>query len=445
MAACTVSLLRATSRKPCTRDVSYGCNDTATMWVASGCRGLFHCSGTNLTCGYAGLILRPPRYVYQCPCAPYWHGGLFRRDTGTPTHLMPHGLSVPPRLRHTRHGKPRFVPDGENETLTATFTMWNLLDAMMSEAGGNSYQAGYVREVQLRRMVQLAQHGMMIRHHDAAVGGARTTARPTEVVTYCEVGFNGGHSAVAMLLANPQLVVHSFDLLMWKYSRPILALLTAQFGGRLNLHVGDSTRTVPAWARANRGACDLILVDGDHNFEGARKDMLNLREAAHPHAVCIADDIQSSPGDALASVVDQGLVRVDESYGPFDAPSAYNPCMRGPKGRGPICLPWGFAVYRYANVAATPSSSSLTSSRLSLMNHSLAGTAGTGTGTGTGASASASASGTTKAKRRESHSQASFPLGLGGGASHLRRGALLEVSKSQHRKAPPGVRVTGAD
>ena len=35
--------------------------------------------------------------------------------------------------------------------------------------------------------------------------------RRPEVKTYCEIGMNGGHSTVAMLEANAQLVVHSFE------------------------------------------------------------------------------------------------------------------------------------------------------------------------------------------------------------------------------------------
>ena len=35
-----------------------------------------------------------------------------------------------------------------------------------------------------------------------------------------------------------------------------------------------------------------------------------------------------------------------ESYGPFEAPSPHNPCMRTAK-RGPYCTSWGFAVYAY--------------------------------------------------------------------------------------------------
>ena len=51
-----------------------------------------------------------------------------------------------------------------------------------------------MRELQIRRMVELAQ------------------ALPTErSVHYCEVGMNGGHSVVSMLLAHPNLTAHVTD------------------------------------------------------------------------------------------------------------------------------------------------------------------------------------------------------------------------------------------
>ena len=51
-----------------------------------------------------------------------------------------------------------------------------------------------MRELQIRRMVELAQ--------------ALPTERP---VHYCEVGMNGGHSVVSMLLAHPNLTAHVTD------------------------------------------------------------------------------------------------------------------------------------------------------------------------------------------------------------------------------------------
>ena len=52
-------------------------------------------------------------------------------------------------------------------------------------------------------------------------------------MTYCEIGFNGGHSAVAMLLAHSDMTVHSFDLGAMAYSRPAAAFLEMTFPGKV--------------------------------------------------------------------------------------------------------------------------------------------------------------------------------------------------------------------
>ena len=65
-----------------------------------------------------------------------------------------------------------------------------MLDGLMMEHEPNSrFMAGYIREVQLRRMLQLV--------------------REPNVTHYCEVGMNGGHSLVAMLLGNPNATAHN--------------------------------------------------------------------------------------------------------------------------------------------------------------------------------------------------------------------------------------------
>ena len=86
---------------------------------------------------------------------------------------------------------------------------------MASAPSGQSgvfWQTGYVRELQIRRMVELAQR--------------LPTERP---VHYCEIGMNGGHSAVSMLLAHPKLTAHVFDPLEYDYSAPVVKLLTDSF------------------------------------------------------------------------------------------------------------------------------------------------------------------------------------------------------------------------
>ena len=329
MSGCEVSLRRQMSRKPCELGKSFGCEGTS-MWISSGCRGKFICHGNRVTCGTEGLGYKTPRH--GCTCALWHEGGTYLAGTGTAKLALPRGLihdSAPqhPRLREARQGEPRFVPGSVNESLVATFTVWNLLDATMHRLSPEqNYQTGYVRELQVRRMINLV--------------------RQPSVRVYCEIGFNGGHSAAAMLLANPRLQVHSFDLMAWRYSNRSLELLTTMFGPRLTMHPGDSTRTVPEWTRRNPRECDVLFVDGDHTQSGARKDMLNMVGAAAPGAFAVADDINSSPGKALHALAAQGKLHVAESYGPFEAPSPHNPCMRTAT-RGLYCVAWGFAVYVY--------------------------------------------------------------------------------------------------
>ena len=131
-------------------------------------------------------------------------------------------------LEAERQLGPRFVPSGPNETFSSIFTWWNLLDGLMlAHEPQHRFKDGYVRELQLRRMYELVSQEASSSRLQAAAQGRRTATR-----TYCEVGLNGGHSAVAMLLSSPHLEVHSFDLLAWKYSKPVAELLGQSFAGR---------------------------------------------------------------------------------------------------------------------------------------------------------------------------------------------------------------------
>ena len=130
-----------------------------------------------------------------------------------------------------------------------------------------------------------------------------------------EVGMNGGHSAAAMLLANPHLTVHSFDLMFWNYSRPVVRMLGTAFGDRFISHPGNSRVAVPEWAAevakaSNRPPCDVMLVDGDHSLQGATADLNNFRALAAPHAPVIVDDIATAPGGALKALERSGALVV---------------------------------------------------------------------------------------------------------------------------------------
>jgi predicted O-methyltransferase YrrM len=229
-------------------------------------------------------------------------------------------------IRHAR-----FVPNSTDEIIHATFTIWNILDRVMLESSRSNYQTGYVREVQVRRMVQLV-----------------TAPR---VQTYCEVGMNGGHSASAMLQANPDVVVHSFDMMFWNYSWPVARLLSTVFGHRFVLHPGNSRQTVPRWAEElsatpNKAPCDVVVIDGDHSLQGADADLRNFRTLAKPGVPVVVDDTATAPGSALMVLERAGILRVNEKFGPYDPPSRFNRCLRT-VNRGAMCLPWGFSVAQY--------------------------------------------------------------------------------------------------
>lgn len=53
-------------------------------------------------------------------------------------------------------GAARYLPRTHNELLASVFATWNVLDALMHvKEPGSAFQTGYLRELQVRRMMQL--------------------------------------------------------------------------------------------------------------------------------------------------------------------------------------------------------------------------------------------------------------------------------------------------
>jgi hypothetical protein len=236
-------------------------------------------------------------------------------------------------LKEKSRHKHRFVPRDQNETFSAIFTWWNILDRfMLVHEPRHRFATGYMRELQLRRTYELLMQA------------------PTPPSTYCEVGLNGGHSAVAILLMLPYVQVHAFDLMMWAYSRPVTELLKQHFAERFELHPGNSLQTVPLFATnrtmRRRDKCDLVFIDGNHQRAAVLKDLQHIHPVTSKGARVIVDDIGAAPGCDIRDAQDAGLIAVDEVYGPYDAPSRHNPC------RSSVCINWGFCVMRFTSSAA---------------------------------------------------------------------------------------------
>ena len=111
------------------------------------------------------------------------------------------------------------------------------------------------------------------------------------VKTICETGFNAGHSSFNYLTANDQVIVHSFDLGAHTYTRPMARFLNETFPGRLFVHFGDSTVTIPQFIKDNpKFRCDFILVDGGHTYPVATADLNNFIPIASPNLNLIMFD-----------------------------------------------------------------------------------------------------------------------------------------------------------
>jgi hypothetical protein len=229
-------------------------------------------------------------------------------------------------------GSPRFAPATRGQLLTSILTLWNLLDANINAAqkAGTGYHGkygspyGYMRPMQLQGYVQVTQRP-----------GPRT---------YCEIGVNGGHGTAAMLLANPEIVAHSFDMGSYGYSNQAYTILSLYFGERFKLHRGDSSVTLPAWIAANPNAtCDVILVDGDHREKGSYTDMVNMRKLSGCNSTLLIDDITvrvsacPRPARASARLSARARARADASRRRAAAGGAAAPR----DGRAEAALPAG--------------------------------------------------------------------------------------------------------
>ncbi|KAI9034086.1 hypothetical protein DFJ74DRAFT_700485 [Hyaloraphidium curvatum] len=112
--------------------------------------------------------------------------------------------------------------------------------------------------------------------------------------TVCETGFNGGHSATAFLSAHPPISRYiAFDLPHKDYGPAARATLKELFPGRVEVHDGDSRRTVPEFAAAHPEVrCDVVIVDGGHDEAAASADLKNMRRLAARRNFLLMDDLQ---------------------------------------------------------------------------------------------------------------------------------------------------------
>ena len=121
-------------------------------------------------------------------------------------------------------------------------------------------------------------------------------ARQSWVRQVCEIGFNAGHSALYWLAASHKTNLLSFDIGVHAYSKVMADYMRSAYPGRFQIVWGNSNESVPKFAKEahNSGlmiTCDLIIVDGGHDYEEAIADLRNMRAFARsPRHLLVIDD-----------------------------------------------------------------------------------------------------------------------------------------------------------
>jgi predicted O-methyltransferase YrrM len=117
-----------------------------------------------------------------------------------------------------------------------------------------------------------------------------------------EIGFNSGFSALLMLLTNPYMNLTCFDLGEHSYTLPCFLKIKETFGDRINIIIGDSTKTL----QNINEKYDLIHIDGGHSTEVAESDILNSYRLSIPGTILIMDDYDFSN---LHTLWDQSILK----------------------------------------------------------------------------------------------------------------------------------------
>lgn len=119
----------------------------------------------------------------------------------------------------------------------------------------------------------------------------------TNIKTAMEIGFNAGHSAEIFLDTNLSLHLTSFDLGAHDYVTVAKEYIDKTYPSRHTLILGDSTQTIPAYKQTTY---DLIFIDGGHDYDIAKADLLNCRRFAHENTLVLIDDTMFTEGGSAS-------------------------------------------------------------------------------------------------------------------------------------------------
>lgn len=110
------------------------------------------------------------------------------------------------------------------------------------------------------------------------------------ISTVMEIGFNAGHSADLFLKHPKNVKLWSFDIGQHSYVESGKTYIDNTYPGRHTLILGNSLTTVPKFIKSNNMKFDLIFIDGGHEYNVSKNDLLNCKNLAHNNTIVIMDD-----------------------------------------------------------------------------------------------------------------------------------------------------------
>jgi predicted O-methyltransferase YrrM len=127
---------------------------------------------------------------------------------------------------------------------------------------------------------------------------------------FLEIGFNAGHSALILLMANPNLSLFCVDIGQRAYTHRAAEHMKQRFGTRFHLWFGDSREVLPRlYIQHPMLRFDALHIDGGHSEGIAFADMSNAIRMARPGAYFIVDDFPHPPiAKAFAEILTAGFL-----------------------------------------------------------------------------------------------------------------------------------------
>ncbi|NES65244.1 MAG: tetratricopeptide repeat protein [Okeania sp. SIO2D1] len=146
-----------------------------------------------------------------------------------------------------------------------------------------------------------------------------------------EIGFNGGHSALIMLLSNPNAKIVAFDICSHKYVVPCFEYLLKNFSSRIELVKGDSMKSLPEYIiKFPNQKFDLLHIDGGHKAIVANTDFENCLKLSFYGSYIIWDDVRAKHlNDLWHKYISEGYVREVQGLLPTNiARHAVGQCLK---------------------------------------------------------------------------------------------------------------------